>query len=192
MSCLSWNCHGLGTPWALQFLKELTLQKSPDFIFLSEILCKHDRVDKVRNLLGFEGAFTVEPVGRSGGISLLWRNKQEITIKSFSKNHIDTVVEPQGGIKYRLTGMYGEPDHNIRIETWDLIRNLISTVFMPWVIIGDLNNIVRQTDKNGGRPYPSWLVEGFNNCITECGLHDLDLEVYPFTWERGYGTKDWI
>lgn len=35
-------------------------------------------------------------------------------------------------------------------------------------------------------------MEGFNNCITECGLHDLDLEGYPFTWERGYGTKDWI
>ncbi|KAK1393016.1 hypothetical protein POM88_012072 [Heracleum sosnowskyi] len=96
MSTLSWNCHGPGTPWALQFLKESILQKSPDFVFLSEILCKKDRVEKVKNNIGFEGAFIVDTIGRSGGLALLWRNKQEVMVLSYSKHHIDMVIETKG------------------------------------------------------------------------------------------------
>ncbi|KAK1405484.1 hypothetical protein POM88_005089 [Heracleum sosnowskyi] len=83
MSTWSWNCHGLGTPWALQFLQESILQKNPDFVFISEILCKAKRVEKVKEIIGFEGAFTVETQGRSGGLSFLWRNKKEATILSY-------------------------------------------------------------------------------------------------------------
>lgn len=63
MSVLSWNCHGLGTPWAYQFLKDLTCQKKPNFIFLIEILYNNKRVETVRNSLNFGGAFTVETQG---------------------------------------------------------------------------------------------------------------------------------
>lgn len=62
---------------------------------------------------------------------------------------------------------------------------------MSWVLIGDMNNVVRQEDKCGGRPYPSWLITGFQQCIDDCGLHDLELEGYPYTWERGKGTAAW-
>ncbi|KAK1386937.1 hypothetical protein POM88_015115 [Heracleum sosnowskyi] len=78
MSTLSWNCHGLGTPWALQFLKESILQKSPEFVFLSEILCKRDRVEKIKRLIQFDGAFTVDTQGHNGGIAFLWRNQCEV------------------------------------------------------------------------------------------------------------------
>ncbi|KAK1400433.1 hypothetical protein POM88_000038 [Heracleum sosnowskyi] len=83
MSTLSWNCHGLGTPWALQFLKESILQKRPDFVFLTEILCKANRVERVKEIVGFEGAFPVDTQGHNGGIALLWRNSKEVTVLSY-------------------------------------------------------------------------------------------------------------
>ncbi|KAL8133670.1 hypothetical protein AgCh_008927 [Apium graveolens] len=55
-----------------------------------------------------------------------------------------------------------------------------------------MNNIIRQDDKRGGRPYPTWLIQGFQKCIEDCGLHDLEIEGYPYTWERGCGTDDWM
>lgn len=70
MSTISWNCRGLGTPGAVQFLKEVVLQKHPKFIFLCEILCKRNKVESVAKLLGIEGFFIVESQGHSGGIAL--------------------------------------------------------------------------------------------------------------------------
>lgn len=47
-------------------------------MFLCETLCKYDSVEKVKNSLGFEGTIFVDVQGRSGGIVLLWRNKEEV------------------------------------------------------------------------------------------------------------------
>lgn len=55
-----------------------------------------------------------------------------------------------------------------------------------------MNNVLSQEDKRGGRPYPQWLISGFQAVIDDCSLHDMDLEGYPYTWERGHGSEDWI
>ncbi|XP_074323637.1 uncharacterized protein LOC141660542 [Apium graveolens] len=57
--------------------------------------------------------------------------------------------------------------------------------------MGDLNNVLSQQDKVGGAPYPSWLVEGFNEVVRKIGLIDLDLVGHQFTWDRGRGTDAW-
>lgn len=192
MSCISWSCRGLGTPWTVQFLTELVLQKKPNLIFLSEILCKKGRVERVKDILGFEGAVTVESQGHSGGLALIWRNKEEVNLRSFSKHYIDVEVSVQGWDKFRLTGLYGEPNRANRRYTWDLIRYLYQNSQLPWCIIGDMNNTLNHEDKKGGRQYPNWLLQGFRQAIEDCELVDLELKGYQFTWEKSYGTNEWI
>ncbi|XP_074336904.1 uncharacterized protein LOC141674077 [Apium graveolens] len=58
--------------------------------------------------------------------------------------------------------------------------------------MGDMNNIFNQSEKKGGRRYPSWLVEGFKEVVEERGLKDMEMNGYQFTWERNHGTKDWV
>lgn len=130
-------------------------------VFLCETLCKKDIVEKVRNLLRFEGAFSVDSQGHGGGIAMLWRKESEVKVLSYSKNHIDVLVEINGWSKFRLTGLYGEPDRAKRNETWDLIRRLNNQVNIPWCLIGDMNNVLCQEDKRGWRNYPFWLIQGF-------------------------------
>lgn len=98
MSTLSWDCHGFETPWDLQFLKESVLQKNPNFVFLSEIFCKKDSVEKVKSSIGFDGAFTVDCRGHNGGLALLWRNNQEIMLLFYSTNHIDVLLRQKVGV----------------------------------------------------------------------------------------------
>lgn len=92
MSTLACNCRGLGNPRAVQFLKDMVIQKRPQLIFLCETLCIKEKVDKVRDLIGFESSFSVDVLGRSGGIAQLWHHENEVSITSFSKNHIDAVL----------------------------------------------------------------------------------------------------
>lgn len=42
------------------------------------------------------------------------------------------------------------------------------------------------------RPYPIWLIQGFKAILDDCGLMDLCLNGYPYTWERKYGEDSWI
>lgn len=58
--------------------------------------------------------------------------------------------------------------------------------------IGDMNNVLGQNDKRGGPPYPSWLIRGFQQALDACELHDMELQGYQFTWERGHGTAKWV
>uniref|UniRef100_A0A803NL38 DUF4283 domain-containing protein n=1 Tax=Cannabis sativa TaxID=3483 RepID=A0A803NL38_CANSA len=192
MSVISWKCHGLGNPWAQQFLKDLVVQKKPNFLFLCETLAKKEVVEKVRVAIGFEGALAIDCQGKSGGVALLWRDEEDVQVLEYGVSYIDVVICGYDQGHWRMTGMYGEPNRNLRKRTWDLIRELKSKSTLPWCIIGDLNNVTSQEDKKGGNPYPRWLVDGFNDTLVDCGLHDLELYGYPYTWERSRGKPEWV
>lgn len=183
MTTLSWNCQGLGLPWKVRFLTELINQENPTFIFLSETLCRKDKMNWIRSKLGFEGMILVEPRGKSGGLALLRREKDQAELCSMSANHIDAVVSVEGLGTWRLTGMYGEPDRSRRRKTWDLLRNLSRDSNLPWCLIEDLNNVVGQGDKQGGEPYPNWLIDGFTEVLNEIELKDMPLIGHQYTWE---------
>jgi hypothetical protein len=74
MSCLSWNCCGLGQPQLVQDLHNLVKEQKPGFVFLMETLNTKKTMESIRCHLGFEGLFVVNPVGRSGGLALLWKD----------------------------------------------------------------------------------------------------------------------
>ncbi|XP_060974042.1 uncharacterized protein LOC115695103 [Cannabis sativa] len=161
MSIISWNFHGLGNPWAQQFLKDLVVQKKPNYLFLCETLAKKDMVERVRVAIGFEGALAIDCQGKSGGVALLWKDEEDVQVLDYGVSYIDVVICGCDQGHWRLMGLYG-----------------------------DLNNVTSQDDKKGGHPYPRWLVEVFNDTLVDCGLHDLELYGYPYTWERSRGTAD--
>uniref|UniRef100_A0A803QFT1 Reverse transcriptase domain-containing protein n=1 Tax=Cannabis sativa TaxID=3483 RepID=A0A803QFT1_CANSA len=167
-------------------------QKRPNFIFLCETLCKKEKVERFKHAIGFEGMITAEVQGRSGGIAFLWRFQEEAFLQSYDHNHIDMVIKVQGWPEFRLTGIYGEPDRTRRHLTWQLINDLSLRSSLPWCLIGDMNNVLSQTVKKGGRPYPNWLLQGFQDVLSSCNLIDMDMEGYPYTWERGKGTANCI
>ncbi|XP_074363457.1 uncharacterized protein LOC141704005 [Apium graveolens] len=141
--------------------------------------------------LKFEGLLTVEPQGRSGGIALLWKDAEDVNLMSMSKNHIDVSIKVIGKDPWRLTGIYGEPIRAQRHKTWDLLRHLARDANLPWYLIGDFNNVTSQQDKRGGHSYPNWLVEGFNDCLRDAELQDLEITGHQFTWERGRNSDQW-
>ena len=69
MSCLSWNCCGLGHQRTVQVLMDSVKSKNPSFIFLMETLCCRDKLAAIKAKLGYEGLFVVEKVGQSGGLA---------------------------------------------------------------------------------------------------------------------------
>ncbi|CAN0926286.1 hypothetical protein LINGRAHAP2_LOCUS35258 [Linum grandiflorum] len=144
MIVMGWNCRGLGNSRAVCVLGELINTHRPDVVFLSETLVCNQKMEEVRVRVGFEGCFSVAARGRSGGICMLWRAKNNLNLVGFTDNFIDTIVQDGDGGSFRLTGFYGYPERERRSASWDLLRGLGTNVNTQWCVLGDFNDILHQ------------------------------------------------
>lgn len=193
MSFFSWNCRGLGNPLAVQALLGFVRQKRPDILFLSETLSSAFKMEGIRIKLNYANCFVVAPEGRSGGLALLWNGGLAVEVVSYSNHYIDTKVHGTGvHPSWRFTGYYGQPERGRRRESWELLRYLSSCNNLPWVIVGDFNDLLWEREKQGRVPHPPGLFRGFRDAVRESGLSDLAFEGCQLTWERGRGTGNWV
>lgn len=73
-------------------------------------MCLTTRLEYVRYLLDFEGCFTVDAIGHSGGLAILWKNYDMGMILSFNNSFIDMKVSFESFPEFGLTGFYGDPN----------------------------------------------------------------------------------
>lgn len=61
----------------------------------------------------------------------------------------------RGGFKcdtsWHLLGFYGNAEEKNRGDSWELLRRLGQDQRLPWVVLGDFNEIVSSFEKKGGR-----------------------------------------
>lgn len=58
--------------------------------------------------------------------------------------------------EWLLTCFYGSPKHEFKLEIMGYLENIanqINLTSMPWLVIGDLNIIFNNDEKEGGLPY---------------------------------------
>lgn len=183
MSCLSWNCQGLGNlRTAVCALKDLLRDLIPNVVFLMETKLDVHGFDRLRGNLNMFGV-GVAAVGKSGGAALLWDKDTSVTILSYSKNHIDANIQlVDSPVIWRFTGLYGKLETSIRKGTWNLLKNLGSASHREWLVLGDFNEILGHDEKLGGVLTPEWRLRDFRETLTHNDLTDLDFTGYPFTW----------
>lgn len=124
--------------------------------------------------------------GRSGGLAMLWKEGFEVWFKSSSNTHIDVVVcEGNGAKPWRVTGFYGHPDASMRPISWDLLESLHRQCQMPWVVFGNFNEILNSDEKLGRLDRDARQMEGFRECLCNCGLFDMGFVGQRFTCCNG-------
>ncbi|KAL2906317.1 putative deoxyribonuclease-2 [Bienertia sinuspersici] len=87
---------------------------------------------------------------RAGGLALLWWDAVRVTLFCMSQHHMDATVQDEYGFSWRVTGVYGWPEHQMKHNTWSLLRRLNSCMDLSWVILGDFNEILAEGEKRGG------------------------------------------
>jgi len=152
---------------------------------------RSQRAGELRWRLGFQNAFGVSSVGLSGGLVLLWKNNVTVDLKSYSKFHIDVWVTMENGRQWRFTGFYGEPVRARRKESWRLLRFLRNQTDLPWLCVGDFNEVLHEDEQMGGNDREEWCMEGFREAVDYCGFSDLGFRGLPYTWDnRREGSRN--
>ena len=146
MNCLNWNCRGLGNQRLVHELSVLVKSKGPRLVFLMETKKKNSYMEKIRCHLKFDNMFLVPRRHFSGGFALFWSNDLDLHIRTFSPHHIDAVVNDDA---WRFTGFYRALKIANREDSWSLLRHLSTQLDLPWVCLGDFNEITSLEEKSG-------------------------------------------
>lgn len=168
----------------------MTRQQRPSIIFLSETLTSPDVLDRVRIRLGFDGCVCSPCLPTTRGLALLWRNEVPVRLRHFSHNHINMEVgHVRSDELWRFTGIYGFAANDSRVRMWDLLRTLAAQTTLPWLVAGDFNEILTNSEKYGGLLRGASPMARFRSALVDSDLMDMGFVGSKFTWSNRY-TKE--
>ena len=126
--------------------------------------------------------YVVPRLTRGGGLAFLWKNDINVTVCNSSNHYIDAIIDHGTNDAWWFTGFYGDLDTANRENSWSLLRSLSHSMSLPWVCVGDFNEILFADEKQGWLDRPKRQMQGFRDALDYCGLKDLGFTDYPFTW----------
>lgn len=148
MKIMSRNCQGLGNPRKMAALNLLIREERPDILFFMETKLLNAHFYGVLRKLGFHNCFGVNLMGKSGGLGFLWVDDLNVTLNNYSRMHVAFLVDNDNGSDdWKLSGIYGCPMACRRTKTWKLLRDLHGISSLPWLCIGDFDEILSNSEK---------------------------------------------
>ncbi|KAK2648558.1 hypothetical protein Ddye_016047 [Dipteronia dyeriana] len=93
---------------------------------------------------------------------------------------------------WRLTGFYVHPEHTLQPYSWVLLQRFAGMSALPWVIIGDFNEVVCDSERKGGLQKDWRDMMNFRETSEDCNLADMGHLGPFFTWCNGWDGYDQI
>ncbi|KAK1392933.1 hypothetical protein POM88_011989 [Heracleum sosnowskyi] len=118
-----------------------------------------------------------------------WKNMSEEDMHALLGNR-ETINEAQGApiamnaLCWNVQGL-GNPwtfKTLNRIHTWSLLRRISSMYSGPWVVGGDFNEILRDSEQSSDRERPNYLIKYFRATIDDCCLKEIEDDGTNFSW----------
>ena len=107
-----------------------------------------------------------------------------LEVINFTANHVLAKVTEKDGFFWYLTGFYGWPNAQQKVNSWRLLKYLQTFVVGPWVVIGDFNAYLHASEKKSARQPQFSHIEAFREALSYCQLHDIGFMGYPCTWSN--------
>lgn len=206
MSIISWNCRGLGLTQDLTINRLMEIRKKyfPELMFLMETMYSRNVLVDIQVWLGYNRVYTINPIGRSGGLAVFWKNSVDVEILSANKNIIDMSVR-MGKEIFFVSCIYGEPNEGKRQWVWEKISRIGTQRRGSWCMLGDFNAVCGNHEKIGGPTRSDETFQSFNSMLQSCKMKEPVSQGDPFTWggrrgkhwircklDRCFGNKEWL
>lgn len=88
----SWNVHGLGRPWIVNWLRNKLRALNPQVLFIIETKVCSKKMEVIWSKCSFSSGINVDAIGNEGSLSLCWKDSTTISLRSYSHFYIDVNV----------------------------------------------------------------------------------------------------
>lgn len=151
MKVISWNCRGAGSSPFCRNVHKLIFDYKLDILILLETRVPSNRAVQVSNFGNFEEFVCVEAKGYSGGIWIFWRTRTvNLELLTLNDQVISIGVVPGQKIEWVSTAMYVSPLEKYRKERWNYLGQIGPHIQLPWLLLGDFNQVLYEEEKVGG------------------------------------------
>lgn len=182
MKILSWNVHGFGNKYTRKHLGDLIRANDPDIIFLCETKTMNMKMERWTHSFNYMNHLYFNPIGASGGLFMHWKDVIHIDLVDMNFSFIFMLVNVDSRSGHTLLNcMYGALDEQNWDKQWNYLDSLVARYNYPWIILGDLNFIIRQEEKVGGNQISQRFLKIHLNIL---GVFDLNFMGNPFTWSK--------
>lgn len=179
MRVLRWNCQGVGNIPTVRPLREIHCQYFPETKNGGKYL------EGGMEYLGYVNLHTVEPVGRSGGLALMWKDSLSIKILYSDKRLIDVEVTCQDKVFF-LIFVYGDPVKENRSKLWERLVRIGVNRDGPWMLTWDFNEMIDRSEKKSRVIRAETSFVEFKKTLRLCGVWDVRHTCNPLSW---YGWR---
>ncbi|KAH7867325.1 hypothetical protein Vadar_031984 [Vaccinium darrowii] len=189
-----WNCRGASNPHFRWNFVELVRDHKRLMVILTETRIGGSRVETICQSLGFTNFYIVDSVGFAGGIWLLWNEDNIIcdVLHSIEQEiHACIQVSPHTS-PWLISAIYASPHFARRKFLWESLKIFSPHQSLPWLLLGDCNQVLTSEDKFGGNPVNSARANLFKDCLDTCGMLDLGFSGSRYTWSNLRTTRGLI
>ena len=183
MNILMWNCRGALNPDFKRRVFELVVNHRPSIMVITETKVGGERAKKIIEGLPF-GFITTGTIGYAGGLWILW-NKEgvEISLLANTEQEIHATLKVHASnLSWLFSAIYASPRMAKRQILWSNIEEVGQLHSMPWLMIGDFNEVLCGEGKFGGNQININRAMEFKACLDSCSVVDLGFAGPKYTW----------
>lgn len=204
---LVWNARGLNSRVRRSVVRSIAFEHRASIICIQETKIALYNSSMNTDVVGSDYDFAYLPTdGASGGAVTCWRRDlwtaSDRSIGSFS---VTVKLTPAGGTgePWWLTNVYGPPNREDKPAFLQELCSLRAPCAGPWLLCGDFNMILRDSDKNNSR-IDRATMQRFRRAIDSLHLVELFLHGRLYTWssrrdeptleriDRCFGSVEWV
>lgn len=133
--------RGAGGTYFKRAFRNICNTYNPKLVILTETRLSGERAYTIISSLGFESFLKIDAMGFNGGIWIL-QNTHNIDVESLAASFYIAYLKVKVNFHiFILTALYDTLIFNIRKTLWDKFSDLANHINLPWLMIGDFNEI---------------------------------------------------
>ena len=186
MKIATWNVRGFGDVKKKCMVRKIIREEQLDLIGLTET--KHQEINswEMKQCWGNQEIDWVHVTARqgSGGLILAWRQSYFSRSNSFALPRWVCVIGEflENNVQGAVCLIYAPTEHHERLTVWDQIRAIKSRFGIPWILMGDFNEVLKPEERRGAKRMTQGMRE-MQNLILDLQLVDMDVG-QKYTWLR--------
>ena len=194
MNILMWNYRGALNPDFKRKIFEMAVNHHPSIMVITETRVGGERAERIIEGLPFDGFITTDTIGYSRGLWILWKKEEaEVLPLASTEQEIHATVKVRStNLSWLITAIYASPRLAERKILWSNIVKVSQLHNLPWLMVGDFNEVLCGEDKFGGSQINLNRAMDFKACLDTCRFVDLGFAGPKYTWSNKRQITDLI